>query len=117
MPSLPEVSKTTSTVPASPGATGFLLYFGTVHPQLAVADVITRSASPVLVKGNIHPTLSPAFTAPKLCSSIVNVMTATPVVSDGMFLLSPDDPLPQDANSIAASPATTEIYLNLCFIL
>ncbi len=48
-PILPDESNTTSTDPFSPGEIGSLLYFGTVHPQLALASKMTSEASPSLV--------------------------------------------------------------------
>ena len=79
-----------------PGGTGLLSYLGTVHPQLAVAEAITRSASPVFVNVKIHPTFSPAFTLPKICSDDLKVSTGVPVVSAGVFLAAPLEFLPHD---------------------
>jgi hypothetical protein len=38
IPSLPVVLKTTSREPLAPGARGFVLYSGTVHPHVVVAE-------------------------------------------------------------------------------
>jgi hypothetical protein len=44
-------------------------------------------------------------------------MTATPVVSGGVFLLSADEPLPHDANTTDAIRMAVEVYVIICFIV
>jgi hypothetical protein len=44
-------------------------------------------------------------------------MIAVPVVSDGVLLPFPDDPLPHDASSIAASTVIPKKYLITRFII
>jgi len=39
----------TSSVPLSPGARGFLSYFGTVHPQLVDTELIIRGINKEIV--------------------------------------------------------------------
>lgn len=53
MPDLPELSKVTLTSPSSPGATGVLVYSGTVQPQEADALEITNGAFPVFLNLNV----------------------------------------------------------------
>ena len=53
IPDLPELSNVTLTSPSSPGATGVLVYSGTVHPHEADALEITKGAFPVFLNLNV----------------------------------------------------------------
>ena len=53
IPFLPEVSKMTSRFPLAPGIIGFVSYLGTVHPQVVVAEAITRLPVHLLSNANV----------------------------------------------------------------
>ena len=59
MPCLPSLLKVTFIKPSSPGATGSLEYSGTVHPQLALADVIMSGDLPAFLNLKLYETFSP----------------------------------------------------------
>src|SRR5690606_21236304 len=86
----PEPLNLTNNSPLSPGAIGvFLGYWGTVQPQLLVALVMIRGASPVLV--NLNTVSWGAFCAmlPKSCSVFSNDMTGTfPCASSRLLAVS-----------------------------
>ena len=104
-------------VPDLPGGTGLLSYLGTVQPQLAEAELITRSASPVFVYEKMQPTFSPSFTVPKLCSGVLKVSTAVPVVSVAVFLPSPELLLQQAPVRKAAAARHAIRNVKVFFIL
>ena len=58
-PSLPSLLNVTLMIPDSPGLTGSFGNSGTVHPQLPLAERITRSPLPVFLNLKANDTLSP----------------------------------------------------------
>jgi|GEM_PF-5961099 len=76
----------------SPGASSFLLGATAVQPQVDCTLVISRMASPVLVKANSWVTSSFGLSSPKLWTGCANTILGVPVAvaGDSLWPRAPD---------------------------